>query len=437
MSDTSWRLIKPNQHGDWINQRDSSFYKYPAIGNKKTPSGSEIFSKYSSGLKTNRDPWCYNFSKKSLEDNVRRSIEFFNGEVDRYQKSTFVGTVNDFIKFDSKLLSWEERQRKLVVQGKKISFSNERIYTSAYRPFTKCHCYFDRSYNSRVYQLPIFFPTNESRNVVICVSGGGATNQSALMVDSLPDLEIVSKSQCFPLYRYELPDTKKQFVDLSISNLDSRRVSNVSDAALNHFRRCYPSHKIDSETLFYYVYGILHSPDYRDRFKANLQKQLPRIPVVPNADDFLQFSAIGRRLGALHVNYEKLDEYPVIEQHSLAINPTRTNDEPYRVAKMKFDKRPDGQLDLSTIVYNSQIKLSGIPSETYEYTVNGKSALEWVMDRQCVKMDKPSGIPNDANQYAIETIADTTYPLRLVKQIITLSLETARLISQLPPLKTA
>ncbi len=434
---TDWKLLVPDGYGDWINQRDPTFDGFPAIGEKRAPTRNEIFGLYSRGLATGRDAWCYNSSRKSLEANVRRSIDFFNGEVERFQESSFEGNVNDFINRDATKFSWDIPQRRWVQQGRHIRFEQRSIRASVYRPFTKTSVYFNRTMNNSVYRLSEIFPDEGSENLVICVSGVGATKQSSLMVDTLPDLEVVSKSQCFPLYHYVQPSKSKNYVDLSDQDGQSHRVNNISETTLGHFREVYPSLDIDEEGLFYYVYGILHSPDYRERFSANLLKQLPRIPDVKSADDFLQFSKIGRTLGALHVGYENLDEYPLEVQYSSDFDSINQVDNPYRVTQMKFAKssaRGGGQ-DKSTIEYNPYIKLSGIPLDAYEYVVNGKSAIEWVMERQCVKTDKSSGILNDANDYASETVGDASYPLKLLKKIVTLSQETVRLIRELPKLR--
>ena len=436
MANTEWKSLEPDQYGDWINQRDPSFDGFPVMGEKKEPQGNEIFDLYSRGLATGRDAWCYNFNKKSLEGNVRRSIEFFNGEVDRYQKSSFEGNVNDFIDRDSTRFSWDENQLKWVTRGITIPFSTDRVYSCIYRPFAKCHAYFARSYNSRLYRLPLIFPESYSHNLVICVSGVGATKQSALMVNVLPDLEIVSKSQCFPLYQYVAPSKKIDYSDLSTEDVGPRRVSNIQEAALAYFRNCYPSLDIDAETLFYYVYGVLHSSDYRERYSTNLLKQLPRIPAVKKAEDFLRISETGRELGQLHVGYEQLKEHPLEIQYSSEIDPIELGDSLYRVTQMKFGRYSGGHQDRTTIVYNSNITLIGVPLAAYDYVINGKSAIEWVMERQCARTDRASEIQNDANDWAIETKKDASYPLKLLKKIVTLSLETNRLTRQLPRLTT-
>lgn len=215
------------------------------------------------------------------------------------------------------------------------------------------------------------------------------------------------------------------------------RRDGISDEGLAHFLAAYPGEVINKKDLFYYVYGLLHSEDYRTRFADNLSKQLPRIPAVKAAADFWAFSRAGRALAGLHVNYEQVEPHPVtIAQGDLRLANIPDPEKFYRVEKMKFGgKRPN--TDKSTVIYNGNITMTDIPLEAYDYVVNGKPALEWVMERQCVRVDKASGIVNDANRYAIETVGDPAYPLLLFQRVITVSLETMKIVRGLPKLEVA
>lgn len=213
------------------------------------------------------------------------------------------------------------------------------------------------------------------------------------------------------------------------------RRDGITDEGLAHFQSAYPGEAISKKDLFYYVYGLLHSEDYRARFADNLTKQLPRIPRVKTAADFWHFSKAGRDLAALHVNYEQVEPFPVtIAQGALALAHIPDPVKFYRVEKMKFGGKRPAQ-DKSTVIYNANITITGIPLEAYDYVVNGKPALEWVMERQCVKTDKASGIVNDANRYATETVGDPAYPLLLFQRVITVSLETMKIVRGLPRLE--
>jgi predicted helicase len=208
----------------------------------------------------------------------------------------------------------------------------------------------------------------------------------------------------------------------------------VSDAGLKHFKDAYPGERITKEDIFYYIYGLLHSEDYRQRYADNLSKQLPRIPCVKSFTDFKAFVTAGRTLGDLHCDYESVEPYPVTfkggDGHMKSLSR-----KDFRVEAMKFGKGEGKEKDKTTVIYNHKITMSDIPLEAYDYVVNGRSALEWVMERQVVSTDKASGIVNDANDYANETVGDPAYPLRLFQRVITVSLETVKIVRSLPKLE--
>lgn len=284
--------------------------------------------------------------------------------------------------------------------------------------------------------MPRIFPDAAAENRVISVTGRGATNDfCALMTDTLPDLEMVSKGQCFPLYLYDEPesdDAASRSAELFAAperKTGRQRRDALTDAGLAHFQAAYLGEKISKEDVFYYIYGILHSPDYRERYADNLSKELPRIPCVKIAVDFCAFSQAGRDLAELHLNYETVEKYPL---HIEAGNKPLT-DADYRVQKMKYGKAGKDK-DLTTLHYNGKITMTGIPLEAYDYIVNGKPALDWVVERQCVKTDKDSGIVNDANDWALGTMHNPRYPLELFQRVVTVSLETMKIVKSLPAL---
>ena len=281
--------------------------------------------------------------------------------------------------------------------------------------------------------MPKVFPAAGNANLAICVTGPGAGSDfSALLTNVLPNLHLQSTSQCFPLKLYEPASADDGLFATGETGYTER--DGISDAGLKHFQDAYPNEQISKEDLFYYIYGLLHSPDYRERFKNNLSKELPRIPAVKTAADFWAFSKAGRALGDLHVNYETVDPYPIV----IAEGDLRLADIPdpeafYRVEKMKSPK-VNKVTDKTIVQYNAHITMTQIPLEAYDYVVNGKPALDWVIERQCVKTDKASGIVNDANRYAIETVGNPAYPLELFQRVITVSLETMKIVNGLPKL---
>lgn len=284
--------------------------------------------------------------------------------------------------------------------------------------------------------MPRIFPIGETVDNRVIQAGGGEDDFTALMSEILPCLDNV-KGQCFPRYLY---DEQAQVSGDDLFADDGapaglKRRDAITDAGLAHFQAAYPGETITKDDLFYYVYGLLHSPEYRERFADNLSKQLPRIPAVKKAADFWAFVEAGRKLGDLHCDFDNAEPYPVtIAQGDLRLASIPDPERYFRVEKMKFaGKRPN--VDKTTVIYNSNITITGIPLEAYDYVVNGKAALDWVMERQCVKVDKASGIVNDANRYAIETMGDPAYPLKLFQRVITISLETIKIVRGLPRLE--
>ncbi len=350
--------------------------------------------------------------------------------------------VDGFINTDPTRISWTRALKQDLVKDRRFVFEENCLTPSLYRPFTKQWLYFNRRFNEMVYQMPRIFPDEKAENLVICVSGIGARSGfSALMANALPCLDIVEKSQCFPLYLYDDEARTEEPVGSRMESLfgDSpnpvprprTRRDAITNEGLGHFMMAYPGEVISKEDVFYYVYGLLHSPDYRERYADNLAKELPRIPCVKTAADFWAFSQAGRKLADLHLNYETVEPYPLtITVHGDA----PLTDADYRVEKMRYGKTGK-EKDLTTVHYNNRITVSGIPLEAYEYIVNGKPALDWVVERQCVKTDKDSGIVNDANDWAVETLGNPRYPLELFQRIITVSLETLRIVQSLPELE--
>jgi predicted helicase len=457
--ENGWVDITPDKHHDWLGQRDDSFSAFICLGDKKDKNSTSIFETYSLGVSTNRDTWVYNFSNKDLVNTLQRTISFYNNEVARYSKSCVAlskdkrPNIDKFVDNDNSQISWTVNLKKDVINGKVSSYQKEKLTKGLYRPFTKNWFYFDRQWVERVLQVPRIFPDRTTANFVILInskySGHGFV---ALISNTLPDLHSNGDSQCFPLYLYDTDDDSKKSAgdDLfsaprlrsgteyrdpdirdseaarSPSGVEAKRRDAITDAGLAHFQKAYPGEKITKEDLFYYIYGLLHSPVYREKYADNLSKELPRIPAVKKAEDFWAFSKSGRALADLHINYEKVKMYPV-----KIVTSTALTEKHYRVEKMKFKSKDDK----STIIYNEYITVADIPLEAYEYVVNGKSAIEWIVERYCVSTHKDSGIVNDANLWATETEKNPKYILELLQRVITVSLETMKIVKELPGLE--
>ncbi|MEK6669981.1 MAG: type ISP restriction/modification enzyme [Pseudomonadota bacterium] len=448
-ADQAWQRITPDQHGDWLRQRDESFTQFIVLGDKDDKDTVKLFDSYSAGVKSQRDAWCWNASRLELAANMTKTILAFNSESARFEQAfpkadrrALEERVDSFVTDDPGLISWTRALKQDVVRRRKFAFDAGCLTSAIYRPYTKQWLYFNRRFNEMVYRMPSIFPDADARNLVICMNAVGAQKEfSVLMSDHLPDLHLMQTGQCFPLYLYEdtapKPDAVEEGANGALFETGTEPVQPanrirrdaLTDAGLAHFQTAYPGEAITKEDVFYYVYGLLHSPGYRERYADNLSKELPRIPCVKKAADFWGFSKAGRDLADLHIGYEAVKPYPLtIEGGGLLL----TNDD-FRVEKMRYGKKGKDK-DLSTLHYNTKITVTGIPLEAYDYVVNGKPALDWVVERQCVKTDKDSGIVNDANDWAVETMGNPRYPLELFQRVITVSLETMKIVRALPKL---
>lgn len=420
-----WQILPSNEHGDWLSQRNDVFGTYIPLGNKDDKKANTIFIPYySNGLKTQRDKWCYNSSKKELEKNITRLINFYNTQKEDYRveksKNGALG-IKQFLTYDSQLISWTRALEWDAEKGKTIDIKEGEVVKSVYRPFFKQHLYFSLSLNEMVYQIPKLFPDPSLKNLVICVSAN-YKDGSVLITDCIPDLHFNGDTQAFPLHYYE--ERQKQARSLFDEGGDSEyiRRDGVSDFILERAQKQYGKN-VGKEDIFYYVYGFLHSPEYRETFANDLKKMLPRLPLVEDVRDFWKFSKAGRALADLHINYESVPAFA-------GVTVTGAERGFYTVEKMRFPKKD--QKD--TILYNSQITISDIPAKAYAYVVNGKSAIEWIMERYAVTTHKESGIKNDPNDWAKE-VGNEQYILDLLLSVINVSVQTVEIVEGLPRLK--
>ncbi|MFE0361683.1 DEAD/DEAH box helicase [Streptomyces griseoaurantiacus] len=433
-----WEQLKSNVDGDWINQRDERFASFRALGDKTAKGDSvAVFPLYSPGLQTNRDAWVYNHSRQQLSENVESLINFYNAQVEGFREhckalgisSPNVADAEKFIDRDPKRISWSSSLISKLAQGKKIEYAAERAVRGTYRPFDRQAVYFDRDLNHRPGKLPQMFPTPDHANFGFYnVGNGSAVPFSVLMVDTVPDLHVTgagSGGYFFPRHIYRELAVEGGF-EFDGHGDGYERLDNISDAVLADYRKVYADAAITKDDIFYYTYGLLHSTEYRERFAADLKKSLPRIPTVR---DFHGFANAGRELADLHINYERAKPYKGIVETVTGDASAAPPNELYRVAKMKIPKIK-GQADRSTIVYNTRVKLTNIPEEAYRYQLGARSAIEWIIDRYQVKVDKASEIVNDPNDWS----DDPRYIIDLLKRIVTVSLETMRIVDSLPSL---
>jgi predicted helicase len=435
LASVEWQTISPNSDGDWAEQRDPAFEKFIPFGDKDNPRAKVVFNAYSQGVLSARDAWAYSFSRSALTANIGRMIDAYTKEVAKFAKACRgkakeeCPDLQDVVDNDPRKISWTHNLKKDCARAKKLALEESAVCVAQYRPFTRTWVYFNRRLNERVYQMPKLFPTPDHQNVVIGTVGIGASKTfSGLVVDSVPNYHFHDTGQFFPLYWYEKPDTEeKPRGDLfsSAEKPDEHgyiRRDGISDWALDMMRRTYEDTSISKADVFWYVYGALHSPEYKQRFAVDLKKGQPRLPLT---GDFWAFSKAGKALGALHLGYEQVQPFEVHEdQRRLVMEPGD-----YRVSKMVFGKK-DGKADKSVIVYNEHLSLRGIPARAYEYQVNGKSAIEWIMERYQITVDKDSQIKNDPNDWS----DDPRYIVDLLKRVVRVSMESVKIIEALPPL---
>jgi predicted helicase len=421
-----WCTLTPNKHDDWLSQRNDIFDSFIPIGDKDNNNSNTFFTPhYSNGLKTARDHFCWNFSEKSLVKIIKTIISFYNQQCEDYRIAKETNKklkLDDFVTYDSTKITWNRGFKQDLERETKFKFSNENIYSGLYRPYCRSNAYFSKELNDMTYLLPKLFPNTESKNLIICVPGVGVTNEfSILIINVLPDLEIIGKSQCFPLYWYEHRDKVQGGLFEQVEE-EYIKHDGISDFILKQARERY-GNRVTKEDIFYYVYGILHSPTYRTTFSNDLKKMLPRLPLVEKPHDFWEFSEAGKKMAELHLNYED-------QKKPTEVKVTGTDKKNFIVNKMEFAKK-DKKEQKDTIIYNSHITISNIPAKAYEYVVNGKSAIEWIMERYAVIVHKESGITNNPNDWAAEH-GDPRYILDLLLSVITVSVNTIDIVNSLP-----
>ncbi len=407
-----FKEITPNAKGDWINQRSDDFDKLIPLKRDKTLQNPSIFDINSNGVATNRDPWVYNFSPKILTQSVQTCIDTYNADLKRFnerfreafkQRTKGIKPADRYkhlndkeITTDKTKIAWVQNLKTQLIKGKKLdNFSQEKISVSLYRPFNKQYFYYERELAWSFYLMKKIFPDKSARNVVI--NTGISKAFSALISSEIPCLDLLRPTQAYPLYYYD---------DLGRCHYA------ISGYALNLFRRHYQDNAITEEEIFYYIYAIFHHKGYLEKYKNSLAKEAPRIAL---SDDFKELSVLGKELAELHLNYENG------EMHTSVKYTTLMNAEVegyYDVEKMT--KKGD------SIIYNQNITITEIPQKAFDYVINGKSAIDWVIERYSITTDKDSLIENNPNDYA-----GGKYVFELLCRVIKLSEKSVDLIEKI------
>jgi predicted helicase len=411
----------PNEHGDWLSQRNDLFENYiPLEPQKKFDIlSNSFFIAQSLGTATNRDTWVYNYSLPKLKNNIKVTVNHFNEQRELINKGDIIDP-----KKDSSKGNWTRDWMNQLKKNKQIIENDQEYRKAIYRPFVNVFTYFDDDLNQERYQLPKIFPTDCYENLIIMVTGlGGNKGFTCMFSNKIVDLNsLEAGTQCFPLFYYE--ERKVDQTTLFAEDGDDKyiRRDGISDFILARAHKQYGDN-VTKEDIFYYVYGFLHSPEYRETFANDLKKMLPRLPLLDDVKDFWAFSKAGRRLADLHINYETIEPYN-------GVKVTGHDSQFYTVEKMRYPKKD--QKD--TIIYNSIITIENIPAKAYQYVVNGKSAIDWIMERYQVTIHKESQIKNDPNDWAIE-VGNPRYILDLLLSIINVSVQTVDIVQGLPKVK--
>lgn len=403
-----WIILSPDERGNWVTEgMDAQYEQLLPLGVKdRTSPLRAIFSVHSNGNDSGRDDWVYGFDAAEVELHSRLFAETYNAELDRWLRAGKPDDVDSFLVADQSRIKWTRNAKRDLRIGRKVAFVREQIRVALYRPFTKEFLCTGKIFNKEVARLPRILPSveSEAENSVIALTSPGSEKPfMTLCANNLVDLHLVGAgcgTECFPFYAYDEDG--------------SDRRENITDWALDEFRKLYNDKSITKWDIFHYTYALLHSPEYHARYAANLKRELPRIPYAP---DFRAFATAGKQLAELHVNYEQQPEYPLerIENANAKLS--------FRMEKMRLGR------DKTSLFYNEFLTLSGIPAGTYEYRLGNRSALEWVIDQYQVSTDKRSGITNDPNRED-----DPEYILRLIGQVVHVSLETVNIVKALPAL---
>jgi len=404
ISGVDWRRLEPDDKNAWLHEEEAPDFKDYIPVSVKGHSVSEgvgtLFRVSSLGVATNRDAYVFNHNADALARNVGKSIGAYNSSVAQYiAKGRPTKEIDRFADVNDRLIKWTRQTKASLSAGKLDQFKAADIRSSMYRPFTTEHLYFSSFWNEEQYKLKLMFPTETTENVAICVVNEAQIDFSAQVTSSLISLHFGGRqTKCFSFYSYDEDGTNRR--------------ENITDWALGEFRKHYGDNSITKWDIFHYTYGLLHHPEYRTRYAANLKRELPRIPMAP---EFRRFAETGAALMKLHIDYEQQAEYPLERTETGKLN--------WRVEKMTLSK------DKTQLRYNDFLSLSGIPPEVYEYRLGNRSALEWVVDQYRVSTDARSGIVNDPNRED-----DPEYIVRLVGQVVTVSVETVRLVGKLAAL---
>ena len=460
INDEQWNIIVPNAYGDWLHQRSEEFSAWPVVGDKKDPDKTRFFDAYSLGVATGRDPWAYNYDQHALKNNVTSLLETYNQAREQLQQwlvdtktkpsakatTTFLKENPEYV--DDKRIKWNDTLQSFAARNIP-GVVESRPVRSLYRPFSQRYVCFDKLLNERRYQLPALFPSPAHNNIgFVTASPGESIVTVPLATTILPDLHTLLTSQFFARFQWEPVEAAEGELDLASAVVSTgefsiygqvgeivdghRRVDNITDAIAKEYRAALGA-DVSRDDIFHYVYGVLHAPNYRESYAADLKKMLPHIDTPKDRERFDRVASVGQQLMDLHVGYEDVDPYPLKVELKETADPE--DRETWRVQKMKWGKVRNLDTkkpvdDQTTIIYNSKVTITGIPPETNDYILGPRSALAWIVDQYQIKKDGKSGIINDPNAWADEQ-GNPRYIIDLIKKVTTVSIETMRLVASM------
>ena len=425
---SDWQTITPNAHHDWIDQRSDAFAEFYPIGSQDARTGradNVIFKLFSPGYLTGRDAYIYNFSNDACAENAKKMVQNYLAAISELEENPEL-TLDEVVSRHNSHIKWDGDLKKKLGQRRETEFEDKYIRKIIYRPFIATDCFADDIFIQRKGQMGQILPNSSSENRVICVPNKGSRNPfSVLMTNIMPDRHFIEAAHCFPRWQYPQPaETSNTTSEFQGFEEAPERIDNISDTALRNFREHYSDNTITKDDIFDYVYGVLHAPSYREQFANDLSKMIPRIPYAP---DFRTFAEAGKALADLHLNYETCQQYP-----DLSVEPITPSllweekPEHFRLGTraMRFSDKEER----TTLIINEHVCLSGIPEEAHRYVVNGRTPLEWFIDRYKIKQDKNSGIINDPNGW-FDNPRDL---ITAIERIVYVSVESLKIIENLP-----
>lgn len=420
---SDWQTITPDEHHDWIGQRNDAFAHFYSLGSEEARTGKvddAVFQLFSNGYKTGRDAYIYNFSCDACAENAERMTEDYLAALSAIEGAPELTSDVAARRYTANV-KWDGDLKKKLKQKKETEFDDSYIRKVLYRPFVATNCYANYTFAQRKGQMDRIFPNSFSENRVICVPGIGSKKPfSALITDTMPDLGFNEACQCFPRYRYQEPEDAQDVTERLPGIEDVQdRIDNISATALHTFREHYRDDMITRDAIFDYVYGVLHAPSYREAFANDLSKMIPRIPFAP---DFHAFAEAGKALAAIHLGYETCEQYPlsIVFAHDGEPQPQH-----FRLTEKAMRFATPAK---TTLIINEHVRLTGIPEAAHRYVVNGRTPLEWFIDRYKIKRDKESGIVNDPNGW----FEDPRDLVTAIERIVYVSVESTRIIEGLP-----